>query len=233
MKELLKMGMIVALTAVSANTTLAEDDWSISTENNSDKSEDFQGREGRRGGRRGGEQGGNFQGNNERLGNRREGNFQGNNERLGNRRGGKNGQGGMNSEQRDKMKKKFFSSLSEEEQEKLKGLKKSNPEEFRKEINKIADKLRSEHKTQKAKRNELKKQYLEANSEEKAKIKEELRKEYKILFDEKMKKNREKYDRAKEKMEEYKQQLEERERNADKIIELKLEEELKNPSLRW
>jgi len=115
----------------------------------------------------------------------------------------------------------------------LKGLKKSNPEEFRKEINKIADKLRSEHKTQKAKRNELKKQYLEANSEEKAKIKEELRKEYKILFDEKMKKNREKYDRAKEKMEEYKQQLEERERNADKIIELKLEEELKNPSLRW
>ncbi len=130
--------------------------------------------------------------------------------------------------------KKFIGKMSQEEIGKLKAMHDENPEAFRAEMMKRMRERRDEFESKNSKSMELSKKYHSTGDEaEKARIKEELANAVASEFDEKMKKNRERLEKAEKQMHEFKRKIEEREKNRGQIIQDRMDELLKDPDLKW
>ncbi len=130
--------------------------------------------------------------------------------------------------------KKFMGKMSQEEIEKLKSMHDENPDAFRAEMMNRMKERKDEFESKNSKSMDLSKKYHSTDDEtEKARIKEELSSVVASEFDEKMKKNRERFEKAEKQMQEFKRKIEEREKNRDQIIQDRMDELLKDPDLKW
>lgn len=129
---------------------------------------------------------------------------------------------------------KFISELSQEDLEKLKKLSKENPEAFREEIRRKMESKRSELDGQNSKASELAEKFRNAlNDTERAKIKGELRDSVKDEFEKKMEINRKRLEQAEKQLGEFRLKLDERKQKADEIIDGRVNDLLKDPSMKW
>jgi len=129
---------------------------------------------------------------------------------------------------------KFISELSQEDLEKLKKLSKENPEAFREEIRRKMESKRSEFDGQNTKASELADKFRNAlNDTERAKIKGELRDSVKDEFEKKMEINRKRLEQAEKQLGEFRLKLDERKQKADEIIDGRVNDLLRDPSMKW
>jgi lipoate-protein ligase A len=129
---------------------------------------------------------------------------------------------------------KFISELSQEDLERLKKLSKENPEGFREEIRKKMESNRSEFDGQNSKASELAEKFRKAlNDTEKAKVKGELRDSVKDEFEKKMEINLKRLEQAEKQLGEFRLKLDERKQKADEIIDGRVNDLLRDPSMKW
>jgi hypothetical protein len=129
---------------------------------------------------------------------------------------------------------KMQETMSKEEKKELKKLYRENPEEFRKKMREKFEKILKERREANQKVKELVKKYHSAkDSKEKDKIKDEIKTCIREQFDEKMKINRQRLERSEKHLAELRKKLTERQAKADEIIELRVKDLTKDPSLKW
>ena len=128
---------------------------------------------------------------------------------------------------------KIMSELSKEETLKLRELQKSDPAAFKQEIVKIIKKYKQAHSRRDAELHSLIKAYNSADDEGKIEIKKKITAIVRQQFDRKMELNRKNYERASKKLEELKAKLIEREKNAELIIQNRVDMLTRNPALNW
>lgn len=137
---------------------------------------------------------------------------------------------------RQAFQEQILDKLSEEQQTKLKRLQKENPEAFRKEIKNIVKRYKSKQ-VKAAKQKEidnLVSKYREsADNAEKEQLLIQIKEKVSEQFNDKMASNRQNIEKTGKRLDELKNQLKKREDNATLIIEERIKELTKDPSLRW
>lgn len=128
---------------------------------------------------------------------------------------------------------RMLQGLSKEEREELKELRKKDPEAFKKAIKeKIAQYQKMKQQEHRQLREMLEK-YRTAGEDEKAKYLEQIKAYTKKQFEEKMQRNREHVEQAEARLADLKQKLAEREKKADSIVDERVRELTRDPSLKW
>lgn len=128
---------------------------------------------------------------------------------------------------------KIMSELSKEETIKLRELQKRDPSAFRQEIMKIIKKYKQTHFKRDTELHNFIRSYNAASAEEKVEIKKKITEIVRQQFNKKMELNRKSYERAKKKLQELEAKLLEREKNAELIIQNRVESLTRNPALNW
>ena len=128
---------------------------------------------------------------------------------------------------------KIMSELSKKETLKLRELQKSDPAAFKQEIVKIIRKYKQAHSRRDSELHTLIKAYKSASDEERIEIKKKITAIVRQQFNQKMELNRKNYERASKKLEELKAKLIEREKNAELIIQNRVDMLTRNPALNW
>ncbi|OGV35205.1 MAG: hypothetical protein A2020_04075 [Lentisphaerae bacterium GWF2_45_14] len=145
----------------------------------------------------------------------------------------KNGMGKENSE-RGERPAPFLSSLSDEEKGKLEKLRKENLEAFKQEIQKLMREKREKKMQENAKLQETVRKYREAKTdEEKQQALAELKTETEKEFNSKMEMNRKSIEQTEKRLQEFKKKYEERIQKSSAIIDERVKEITKDPSLNW
>jgi hypothetical protein len=121
-----------------------------------------------------------------------------------------------------------------EEQEKLKELKKSNYQEYRKLVNTRMLEVKKEKSDEDKKVLELRNQYLNSTSmDERAAIKKAITEITKKQFSEKMEYTRRHLEYNEKRLKELREKFEVRKKNADLILEQRVNDLLRDPELNW
>jgi len=142
--------------------------------------------------------------------------------------------GGKRYERRERNQWKILQNISAEERERLRQLHATNPEAFKKEIAKIVKRIRSEKQKLNKKIQSLVSQYKNAeNSETKKEALEQLRKITRNIFLEKMQKNKKRLVSLEKHVKKLRQQYDFRQKNADKIIQSRLDTLTNDTKFDW
>lgn len=137
--------------------------------------------------------------------------------------------GGENSPFRE-----LYSSLSEQEKADLKKLQQENPEAFREKLRQKLQALKQKKNEENSKLKELSKKYQEASlPQEKQEVLKQIRKITERQFDEKMESNKKSIENIETRFTELKKKYEERQLKRSEIIENRVLELTRDPSIEW
>ena len=129
---------------------------------------------------------------------------------------------------------RILQSISKEEAERLRKLHATNPEAFKDEVAKIIKRIRREKQELNKKTQDLVRQYKSAKNEEaKKEALEQLRKITQKVFLAKMQKNKKRLVSLEKQVKKLRQQYEFRQKNADKIIQSRLDSLTKDKNFDW
>jgi len=129
---------------------------------------------------------------------------------------------------------KILQNISSEERERLSKLHATNPEAFRKEIAKIVKRIRAEKQELNKKIQGLVQQYKNAEDAGKKKeALEQLRKIASKIFSAKMEKNKKRLESLEKHVKKLRQQYDFRQKNADKIIQSRLDTLTSDTKFEW
>jgi hypothetical protein len=130
--------------------------------------------------------------------------------------------------------KKLLEKIPPEELERLKKLHEEDPTAFRAELMQKIKSKKDEVEKRNSKTFEMAKKYFATQDEtEREKIKAEIKTALQEEFNEKMKQNEDRLQKAEKQLQGFRQKVEERKKNAEKIIEEKLRELTTDPGMKW
>lgn len=128
----------------------------------------------------------------------------------------------------------FLSSLSEEEREKLKNLRKEDPQKFREALREKMKEVHSKKQEQAKKIRDLVSSYKKAESqEEKTEILQRLREETEKEFREKMEINLRRLEESEQKVKKFREKYEMRKKMAKEIIDERVKDLTRDQNLKW
>lgn len=130
--------------------------------------------------------------------------------------------------------RELYATLSEQEKAELKKLQQENPEAFREKLKQKIQALKQKKNEENSKLKSLSKKYQEASlPEEKQQVLKQIREITEKQFDQKMETNRKALENIEKRFAELKKKYEEREQKRSEIIESRVLELTKDPSLEW
>ena len=130
--------------------------------------------------------------------------------------------------------KEVMGSLSEEEKTEFKKLHEKNPEAFREALNKKMQALKAKKQEDTSKVMDLVKKYNEAQSSgEKNQFQRQIKELCEKQFDERMESNRKSIEHVEQRLTELKKKYQDRVSKKNEIIEQRLKDLTKDPSLEW